>query len=158
MNKRLLIHIAVTAVIFVLLGFKARPQQYTSEAEFTAAGGKLVYTIPAQAENCRFVYKNVLIGKHSVYDFTLSAEDAAAYEAALITRYNLNSTNENELQYSYAHWYGKTAAECAEAENDLDAFPLHLPFSQVTERDIAEAEVLVYSPCGTGSRRLTAGK
>lgn len=153
MKKRRPFIIAAAVILGIgLLGYSGRLRQYTSEAAFTEAGGKLVHPIPAQAENCRFAYKNVLIGKHSVYDFTLSAEDAEAYEAELIAQYNLNSTDEKDLQYGYAHWYGKTAAACAETENALDAFPLHLPFSRVTERDIASAEVLVYAPYETGSR------
>jgi hypothetical protein len=134
------------------LGHYARVRQYSSAADFEADGGEFVHVIPPQAENCRFALKKAVFGRHCAYDFTLSAADAEAYTAELTAKYRLDSTDENDLRYGYAHWFGKSAAECTGTDAGPDAIPRSLPFSSVTERDITSAEILVYYPQEAGSR------
>lgn len=147
--------LVITAVLLLciaLLGWRSRPRIYTSAADYSAANGKMMYSLPEQAENCRFLIQKHLIGKFYIYGFSLSAADADAYTASLVREYKLDSTDENDQKYGYAHWYGKTAAECAESEYELEQFPIHMPFFRITDRDIASAKILVYLPYNTGSR------
>ena len=135
-----------------LLCYAGRYRSYETYAAYASHGGRTPVPFPEQAENCRFVLRNLLIAKQYLYAFTLPEKAAADFEAELTESFRLDSAEENDLKYGYAHWYGKTAGACAGQDEGLDAFPLHLAFSRVTDRDVRGAKILVYSPTGSGSR------
>lgn len=134
-----------------LLVYSARIIRYQNAADYTAHGGRLPFEIPDAAEDCRFVTRNLILSRLYLYAFRLSPEKSSEYIDALCAAYRLDSEDENDRQYSYAHWYHMPVAD-AQTGDPLMDFPVHLPFDTVTERSITEAEIIVYYPVMTGGR------
>ena len=141
--------LALTACA-ALIGYACRYRTYSSYQAYIEDDGKLLFLPQEGAENLRFLQRRLLLSKLYLYTFTLPEETAVQFEAKLTERYYLDTPE--PATGTAAYWYGKTAGECANDPNELDAFPLHLPFSRITDRDITGAAVLVYYPAGTGSR------
>lgn len=156
MQKKRWIIIIVLIALAALFCYSGRFRTYSTQDAFRKDGGRMFVQIPDEAAQCRFLQRRLPLSKLYLYAFTLPDDAAAQFESDLTAHYNLNQTD--PVQSSAAYWFGKTAGECAEAENELDAFPLYLPFSRITERDIAQAEVLVYYPKGSGSRSFAVLK
>ena len=152
MKKTVLIALPlVIAAGIALLCYTCRYRTYDSDTAFARDGGRMLYDPGDSAENLRFLQRRVPFGKLYLYACTLPEQDAAEFEEALDQRFHLHSDTEPP-RGDAAYWYGKTVAECADENEGLDAFPLHLPFARITDRDIRTATVIVYQPAGTGSR------
>ena len=128
-----------------------RCRTYDSYAAFAADGGRMLYDPGDSTVNLRFLLRKVPFGKLYLYAFTLPEEQAAEFEQSLDQRFQLTPETA-PAQGTPAYWYGKTAGECADENEGLDAIPLHLPFDRITDRDIRGATVIVWQPAGTGSR------
>lgn len=151
MKKKLLIALPVLLLAGIaLLCYAGRFRTYSSYLAYIEDDGRVPFLPQEGAKNLRFVQRRLLLSKLYMYAFTLPEDTAAQFEDTLTDRYHLD-TPEPEPGTA-AYWYGKTAGECADPDEGLDAFPLHLPFSRITDRDITGAAVLVYYPAGTGSR------
>lgn len=136
----------------VLTGFACRYRHYETLAAYTAAGGRLPFPVPENAEDCRFAGRNVFLGRQYLYAFTLTEADAADYLAQLAEQHHLNLAKENVQFTDFEYWYGRTAADCA-ADPHSDGAPGSTgAFSQITERDTGSAEMLYYAPVTTGGR------
>ena len=150
MKKRFLAVLLLLAAGIALLCYTGRFRSYTTAEAYQADGGRDFILPPEEAESCRFLQRRLIFSKLYMSAFTLPADAAAQFEAGLTEKYSLNTPE--PAKGSPAYWYGRTAGECADESEGLDAFPLHLPFSRLTDRDINGAKVIVYSPAGTGGR------
>lgn len=128
-----------------------RIRQFDSQTAFAEHGGRLPFDIPQTAQDCRFAMRHVPFGRLYLCAFRLDEAECSAYLDALRAQYKLDSEDESDRAYSYAHWYRMQVSDCVSGDPTED-FPVHLPFDAVTEREIGEATVIVYSPVSTGSR------
>ena len=153
MRKKLLIALPLLLLAGIaLLCYTGRYRMYDTLADYTQDGGAVPFTPVEGAENLRFLQRRLLLSKLYLYAYTLPEETAAEFEQMLTEQYRLLPDTEAPERWTPAYWYGKTAGECASADEGLDAFPLHLPFDRITDKDITGATVLVYNPAGSGSR------
>ena len=150
MKKRLTAVLLLLAAGIALLCYTGRFRSYTTAEAYQADGGILPFVPPAEAENCRFMLRRIPLSKLYMYAFTLPADAAAQFEDILTESLDLHTPE--PVRGSYEYWYGKSAGECADKAEELDAFPLHLPFSRITDRDITAATVIIYYPVGTGGK------
>lgn len=134
-----------------LLCYTGRYRTCDSDTDYIGDGGRMPYDPGCEAENLRFLQRRLLFSKLYMYTFTLPADTAAAqFEEVLTEQYHPDAPEPEKGTAAY--WYGKTAGQCADPDEGLDAFPLYLPFERMTDRDIREAVVIVYQPAGSGSR------
>ncbi len=152
-KKRLLITIPVLlAAGIALLCYHGRYRTYDSFSDYTEDGGEVPFLPGSGAENMRFLQRRLLLSKLYLYSYTLPEDTAEDFERVLSERYRLHRDTDKPGRETPAYWYGKKAGACASEDEGLDAFPLHLPFDRVTDRDIADATIIVYNPVGSGSR------
>ncbi len=116
----------------------------------------LVCDIPNDVNEFRFVNKEGLFAKYFCYSFVLSEESYNAYKETVLKKYSVDISDEEQLAYGYAHWYGMKVSDVNKDNPDyiLDDFPFGLPFERIIEDDINEYSIILYSPCGTGSREF----
>ena len=141
----------VGGVFCVMLLLEMRTFVTQDAADYSENGGIIQYPLPAGASDCHFALRKTPLARRYFTRFVLSEPDAAAYIDSLITEYRLDSQDENDLNYGYAHWYRMPVSECRDDER-LSAFPEHLPFELVTGQKIEDAVILVYSPYEAGDR------
>ena len=116
----------------------------------------LVCDIPKELDEFRCVNKNGLFMKYYMYSFVLNEESYNAYKEAVLTKYSVDISDEEQLAYGYAHWYGMKVSDVNKDNPDyiLDEFPFGLPFEKIIEDDINEYSIILFSPVGTGSRQF----
>ena len=150
-KKAILTSSAVIAVLIVALIVNAVwIKTYSSKEAYTGHGGTLFFEIPEDAKDLRFAIRNMYISRQYLYSFSLSKEDYRDYLEQLTKQYKLDSEDEEEKAYGYAHWYGIKVADCKDAVYSLNDFPTGLPFDKVTDGSIEDYTIIVYSPAGTG--------
>lgn len=139
------------------LSYTTRVQVGSDRAEFEEQyPNYLVYDIPNELSDFCSVNKNGLFMKYYMYSFTLSEEAYNTYKEAVLKEYSVDISDEKQLAYSYAHWYGMKVSDVNKDNPDytLDEFPFGLPFEKIIEDDINDYSIILYSPCGTGSRQF----
>lgn len=116
----------------------------------------LVYDIPNELNEFRSVNKNGLFMKYYMYSFVLNEESYNAYKEAVLREYSVDISNEEQLAYGYAHWYGMKVSDVNKDNPDyiLDEFPFGLPFEKIIEDDINDYSIILFSPVGTGTRQF----
>ena len=145
MKKKTLIAIIVVAsllVLFVLFcrfGLKIGNWQFDSYKEFSKySHSRFQIGIPDGATDQKFFYRNILIGRYSIYAFTLEKESYDAFIDSLVTEYRLEGdpNDESSKEYGYPKWYKMKVRDAANIEYELDRFPTHLLFEKVIDDDI----------------------
>lgn len=116
----------------------------------------LAYDIPNELDEFCFAYKNGLLMKCRLYSFVLDEESYIAYKEGVLKEYSVDILDEEQSAYGYAHWYGMKVSDVNKDNPDytLDEFPFGLPFERIIEDDINDYSILLYSPCGTGTRQF----
>lgn len=158
MKKRNIIICTICGAVLcaaVWLVYSSRMVHCQTAEEYTEHGGRLLFEIPQTAENCRFAMRKGLLSRLYLYAFQLDEAACDEYLDALRVQYKLDSSDESDRLYSYAHWYNMQAADCVTGDVMQD-FPLHLPFDAVTERQIGDGTVIVYYPVQTGGKSFAA--
>ena len=144
----------VAIILFGRFVLKLGSWQYDSfEAFKKDAFLRFVVDIPEGATDQTFFYENIGVGKNSLYAFTLDDEAYEDFISDLEAEYDLKNVNgdENAQKYGYPKWYGMKVKDAHDDEYILDDFPIYLDFDKVTDGDVSEYEIIVYSPVGTGS-------
>ena len=146
--------IGVLFSIWLLVCYGLGTRTYASLDAYKKADGEMLFSIPENAEECRFAIRKTGLGRFYLYAFTLDKQTYDTYIKDVIQKYKLEGEAENEEEkrdekYGYRAWYGKKVADCCDREYPLDDFPFELPFSEVTDGSIEDYTVIVYNPRGT---------
>ena len=144
--------ISAAAVLMALIVLTAIPRRFTSQESFERAGGRLPFNIPAAAYDREYFMQNRFISEVYICSFCLDGEDYNSFKSELEYNYRLLSEEEKDRRYGYARWYGMKTAECFDPEYPLNDFPINLPYDMVTDQNIADWDIIVYLPTGTGGR------
>ena len=139
--------VAAAAVILLL---SAGVRIYTDAAEYSSNGGEMLFEIPDDACNKRFVIRKNGISRFYGYSFETDEKTADEYIRSLSEKYGIYSQETEDTMYGYAHWYGMKVSECDDAHGVGNAFPTALPFNEITAAPIEDYTLIVYSPKGTG--------
>ena len=158
MNKKILIPLIIIVILacFILLfrfGFKVGDWQYDSFSEFEKdAYIRIKADIPAGAVNQKFFYSNYLIGRRSIYAFTLDKESYDEFIGSLVKRYELEGNPSDESNNnSYSEWYLKKVSEAVNPQDPIYSFPTTLKFDKVIDDDINDYSIILFDSVGTGT-------
>ncbi len=142
------------AILFGRIVLKIGSWQYDSYDAFSEdAFIRFSVDIPKDAEDCRYFYQNLGIGKRSLYAFSLNENDYRKLVEELAAEYNLKKepSDEKEAAYGYSKWYLMKVQDACSTEYELDDFPIHLAYDKVIDDDINDYDIILYNPVGTGS-------
>lgn len=159
LRKKILIPVIVLVslaglVLFGRFGFKIGNWQYDSFDEFRKnAHIKLAVDIPEGATDKKFFYRNNLIGRYSIYAFTLDQEAYGTFIDSLVEEYKLEGdpADESNNRYGYPRWYLMKVRDAKDPDYTLDDFPVDFHFEKVINDDIRDYDIIIYSPVGTGT-------
>lgn len=156
--KRLLCALGIGALfsIWLLAVYRLGTWTYSSLDAYKKAGGEMPFSIPENADECRFAIRKTGLGKIDLYAFTLDVQGYDTYIKDIVQKYNLEGKAETaeekeDEKYGYRAWYGKKAADCRDPEYSLDDFPFELPFSEITDGSIEDYTVIIYNPRGSSA-------
>ena len=145
MKKKVLIPVVgilcfVGLILFGRFVLKIGSRQYDSyEAFCEEAFLRFSVDIPKEAEDCRFFYQNMGIGKRSLYAFSLNEKAYRELIEGLIAK------------YGSSQWYLMKVRDACNLEYELDNFPIHLAYDKVIDDDISDYDIILYDPVGTGT-------
>lgn len=147
----------IVPVIILWVLYSTRIRVGSDRAEFEKQDiNFLAYDIPNEADELCFAYKKGLFMKCRLYAFVLEEESYIAFKDGVLEKYSVDFSDESQLAYGYAHWYGMkvSAVDTDDPDYPLDDFPFGLPFEKIIEDDISDYSILLYSPSGTGSSQF----
>lgn len=154
-KKKITIAVAVTltliAVLTIFIISITRIRTFTNIEDYMAANGMILFDVPSNAHDCTFAIRKSIISELYLYSFSLEKSEYEQYINRLVDEYNLNSENEKDKNYGFAHWYEMRVSDC-NSDYKLDNFPTELPFDVLTDDNIGEYTIIVYSPRNTGSK------
>ena len=158
MNKKILIPAiaAATVILIVLFGrfvLKIGTWKYDSFYELNSAHPvKIKVSIPAGATDHKALYKGTGIGYSSFYAFTLSQDEYQKFVKDIYKEYDIGDDPDGSNPgHGYAKWYLMKVRDAANIGDELDRFPVYLPFDKVIDDDINDYDIIVYSPVDTGT-------
>ena len=145
----------LAGILWVLYSTRIRVGNDRAEFE-KQCRNYLVYDIPNELNEFCSVNKEGLFMKYYMYSFVLNEESYNAYKEDVLSKYSVDLSDEEQLSYGYAHWYGMKVSDVNKDNPDyiLDEFPFGLPFEKIIEDDINDYSIILYSPTGTGSRQF----
>jgi len=151
------IGLSLLSVVICYISYTTRLQVGSDRAEFERQyPNYFLCDIPDEADDFCYAYKKGLLMKCCLYSFVLNEEAYNVYEETVLKEYSVDISDENQSASGYAHWYGMKVSDVNKDDPDyiLDDFPFGLPFEEVIEDDVNDYSILLYSPCGTGSRQF----
>lgn len=158
MRKKILIPVIIIlalAAVFLLgrFGMKLGTWQYDSYEEFKDnANLRFTVEIPAGATDQKFYYKNIGIGKRSLYAFTLNEAEYNKLIRSMVNKYDLECDPEDDnAKYGYAFYYMKKVNDVQHPDDPLGNFPMELDYGKVTYGDIGNYDIIIYSPMYSGT-------
>jgi len=157
-KKTLIILIVVVFIIAVIalyarFGLKVGTWKYDSFEELNSAHPvKIHVDIPVGATDQRAVYKGTGIGYSSIYSFTLNENQYQQFIKDMYDEFDIGFDPDGAHPgHGYAEWYMMNIVDAANIDNELDRFPVYLPFDEVIDENINDYVIIVYSPVGSGT-------
>lgn len=150
----LIIILSLAAVVLLgRFGLKLGTWEYDTFEEFKAnAYLRFTVDIPAGATDQKFYYKNIGIGKRSLYAFTLDETGYNKLIQSMVVKYNLKCDPEDDnAKYGYALYYMKKVSDVQNPDDPVNDFTLNLDYGKVTYGDISNYDIIVYSPMYSGT-------
>ena len=149
MSKKTLIPLIIVLAVagaFLIgrFGLKLGSWEYNSYGEFISNSSplRLSVSIPEGASDQRFYCNNTLIGKYSLYAFTVDKAEYDQFIRSVILNYG------NGV---YSEYYLKKTGEVQNPGSYGDSFPLDLDYDKVISDNIGSYYIILFDPMHSGS-------
>ncbi len=153
-SKIVVIVLTITAVLVGIVMYSCRTCEYDNFEKYRSSGAFIYSITPDDPVNFKGVSRHIgFLGGTEIYSFRVTDEEYGEINQILVDTFGLDSTDEEDLLYGNAAYYGIKVRDIKRHTPDyeLDDFCESELFELVTPVPVDEYTVIYFSPTGTGS-------